>query len=285
LRSLAQRILDYNYEKSRKKFPFTRPYQELYSRCLAVFAVLDKELTHGNLTGKTRNFLIKLHCILWPVTSSESFRTVSKNLQEKADIFDQFREAMRLDSEGGYISKAGETDTDATALAEMEDDIGKLIAEFQGTLAIMGDNAKIAADIILSHMEEHGKYLWGHKITMTKPNGDVVSRFAYRTNNVIETYFRTIKRNVRRRNGCADAGYPMDHVSAAICYVGNLKNKEYLDKVYGGSLDNLPRTFARYDSQNPLSAVTDAGNKPIKGSLPAADKKLVRSTAFVQKVG
>jgi hypothetical protein len=105
LRSLAQHISDYNYDKSRQKFPFTRPYQVLYSRCLAVFAVLDEELTLGNITGLTKDFLIKLHCILWPVTSSEIFRTVSKNLQEKADIFDQFREAMRLDSKGGYISK------------------------------------------------------------------------------------------------------------------------------------------------------------------------------------
>jgi hypothetical protein len=167
----------------------------------------------------------------------------------------------------------------------MKNDIGKLIAKFQGALASMEKNAKIATDIILSHMEKHGKYLWGHKIIMTKPNGDVVIRFAYRTNNCIETYFRGIKHNFRRRNGCADAGYSMDHVSAAICYVGNLKNKEYLDIVYGGSLDNLPKTFAHYYSQNPLSAVTGTVNKPIKGSLPAADKKLVRSKEFAQKVG
>jgi hypothetical protein len=67
---------------------------------------------------------------------------VANNLQEKADIFDLFREAMRLDSEGGYISKAGETEPDATTLVEMEDDIGKLIAAFQANLSSMGEMLK-----------------------------------------------------------------------------------------------------------------------------------------------
>jgi hypothetical protein len=77
----------------------------------------------------------------------------------------------------------------------------------------------------------------------------------------------------------------MDHVSAAICYVENLKNNEYLDIVYGGSLDNLPAAFTRYNSQNSLSAVKVMANKPIRGSLPAADKKLISGKEFAQKLG
>jgi phage major head subunit gpT-like protein len=49
-------------------------------------------------------------------------------------------------------------------------------------------------------------------------------------------------------------GYPVKHVLSTIYCIGNLRNKEYLDSVYGGLLNNSFTTFACYDSENSLSA-------------------------------
>jgi hypothetical protein len=284
-RSLAQRLLDHGHDESGKKFPFTRPYLELYARCRSIRALIDEELDADRHTGETRKYLERLHSILGAVTCSSSFRSIVEAIQEKADIFDKFRETLRLDSEGGYISKMGEVEPDAMTLAEMEEKLGALIADFQLEHTTMGENAKKAVDIIIAHMEEHGKFLWGHRVTMHKPNGDSIVRFAYRTNNVIECFFRPIKKNIRRRNGCGDTGHHLEHVSSAICYVNNLMNKEYLDIVYNGSLDNLPEKFALYDSQKRIPNTIDTANTPIRGSLPAADKTIIRDKKFLQKVG
>jgi hypothetical protein len=283
-RSLAQRLLDYGHDESRKKFPFTRPYLELYSRCRSIRALIAEELDAGRHAGETGKYLGRLHSILGPVTCSASFKSVVEAIQEKADIFDQFRETLRLDKEGGYISKAGEVEPDAMTLMEMEEKLNALIDKFRLKQTIMGENAKKAIGIILAHMKEHGEFLWGHRITMSKPNGDSIVRFAYRTNNVIECFFRPIKKNIRRRNGCEDAGHSLEHVSSAICYVRNLMNKEYLDIVYNGSLDNLPETFSLHDSQNRMPNYTDTANTPIRGRLPAPDRTIIRNKKFVQKV-
>jgi hypothetical protein len=285
IRVLAQHLLDYGYDISRKKFPFTRPYLELYRRCKKTFALLDSELNANKHIGKPRLFLKKFHSILNPIIKSEEFKSIAKSIEEKAGIFDRFRDTMRLASEGGYISKAGEIEPNPLTLVEMEDDLNTLITEFQQKRSIMNGNEQKAVDIILTHMKEHGEFLWGHRIEMVNINNDSVVRYAYRTNNCLECFFRPIKKNIRRRSGCQDAGYSMEHVSSAICYVRNLLSQEYLDIVYDGSLSNLPKKFALFDSQNRLPNKSDVTYTPIKGSLPAADKRIIRSKKFTEKLG
>jgi hypothetical protein len=284
IRSLTQHLLDYGYDKSGKKFPFTRPYYELYNRCLSMERLLAKVITANTNLGRTYDLIALLYSIVSSVSNSESFKLSAEALMEKAYIFDKLRQTLRVDTEGGSISKAGEVEPDARSLDEMEKNLNVLIDNFQQNRDSMSENSRKAVDIILKHIEDHGKFLWGHKVVMKKSNGDTIVRYVYRCNNAIECKWRPIKRNIRRRYGCADAGYALEHVSSSICYVRNLLDQKYLDIVYGGSLKNIEKAFALYDKEHRHTSVTAPAKIRLTGSLSASDKRIIRNPKFIEKV-
>jgi hypothetical protein len=145
--------------------------------------------------------------------------------------------------------------------------------------------SRVASEIILAHIDKHGQYLWGHKTAMTTSEGETVVRYIHRTNNILECFFRPVKRNIRRRGGCGDIAYALEHTKASICYIGNLKSQGYLDIVYGGSLDNLPAKFALYDIvHSAMSSSRLETPAIIRGSLPEDDKRIVRNKDYINKV-
>jgi hypothetical protein len=284
IRSIAQYILDYKYDKSKKLFPFTRPYLELYERCCCVYDLIEVELNTKNHVVQTEKYLGRLHSSLKPIVTSECHKSAVKDFKEKVHIFDRFREVLRLDVEGGYISKAGETAPDYETMKEMETALDNLIMEFEQTREAMSESEREAVDIILEHMKDHKKYLWGHKIVTKDKDGKKIVMFAYRTNNLIETFWRVIKHDIRRRSGCADTGYSLERVPASVCYTNNLRDEKYLEIVYGGSLSNMAKIFALYDSQNQAPKATNHQKRLYRGSLSRADKATVRNKDFVRQV-
>ena len=288
IRSFAQRILDYGHDESMKKFPFTRPYLELYDRCCSINTKLDKEIATGKHSGNTQKYIMRLQKLLLTITDSDDFKLATNIIREKAVIFDRLRSVLRLDSEDGCISKADESELDPSTLAHMERDLDNLVKELKEEQKNpVNNNAKKAIDIILTHIEEHGKYLWGHKKTMVTSEGDTVVRYVHRTNNILECYFRPTKRNIRRRGGCEDVGYALEHTKASIFYIGNLMSQNYLDIVYEGSLDNLQNRFALYDIMHSVSHEhedNDSLSTTRRSSLSSSDKRIVRSKNYLEKV-
>jgi hypothetical protein len=284
IRSLMQYILDFKYDKSGKLFPFTRPYLVLYNRCCEIYNIIIKELNDQKHIGTTEYFLKQLKSILEPVASSKKAKMIVKSLNEKAIIFDEFREVLRLDTKGGYISRAGETAPDEKSLSEMKSALDDLVDKFKLNRDTMNKNQKKAVDIILKHIEKHGQFLWGHRIVVQDENGKEIVLYAYRTNNIIEVMWRNVKKGLRRRIGCGKIGHIMEHLPASLFYTANLMNKEYINVVLGGSLDNLPKLFAQNDAENKVPIVADSKKKLARGSLPRSQKAIIRSENFIQKV-
>ena len=286
IRSFAQRVLDYGHDESLKKFPFTRPYLELYDRCCGISAMLTKEAELGRHSGQTGKYIIRLQNILLPIAESKVFKCAADILREKAIVFDRLRAVLRLDSEDGCISKVCEAELNAAVLTSMERGFNEFIEELNNELKF---SSKVftnkAIKIILDHIEVHGDYLWGHKITTPTFCGEPITRFIFRTNNILECFFRPVKRNIRRRTGCGDVGYSLEHTKASVCYIGNLLSQKYLDIVYDGSLDNMESKFALYDASRGTAHEAFSGViKVSRSSLSSADKKVVRDSRYAKKV-
>ena len=286
LRSLAQKILDYGHDESLEKFPFTRPYLELYDRCCSICAMISGEIKAGKRMGKTGKSMIRLQNILRPIADSNAFKLSANIIREKAVIFDRLRSVLRLDSEDGRISKACEGEPEAVVLAQMEIDFAEFVKELREEHENPATKwSKKAARIILTHIDEHGEYLWGHRIIVTTPDGEQVVRYIFRTNNVLECFFRPVKRNIRRREGREDVGYSLEHTKPSICYIENLMSQKYLDIVCDGSLDNLQNKFALYDIKH---KVINEDIRPVivarRGSLSSSDKRIVRSKSYSKKI-
>ena len=119
---------------------------------------------------------------------------------------------------------------------------------------------------------------------MITSEGETIVRYIHRTNNILECFFRPIKRNIRRREGCGNVGYSLEHTKASICYIGNLSSQEYLDIVYDGSLFNLPIKFALYDINHSVKPEEIKAPSIRRGSLPEPDKRIVRNQDYINKI-
>jgi hypothetical protein len=150
---------------------------------------------------------------------------------------------------------------------------------------------KIAAGIIITHVEKYGDELWGHDISVVDKNGNASMRVADRTNTPCEQSFSKTKSNERRRSGRKNLKWDMTVRPAAASLVENLRDEEYLRIVGNGSLENLPGMFAALENSPSDGAKEqwEAYRKSIvtvfdSGRLPRADVNVIRSERFSAKI-
>jgi hypothetical protein len=144
-----------------------------------------------------------------------------------------------------------------------------------------------AIDIVLSHLQKHGRFLWGHAIRLPQKAGGGI-RVVDRTNNAIETYFHALKHGERRRSGRKVLTQDLEKLSPAAALAMNLNRSDYVSIVCG-SLDKLPEAFARLDSKirrapTPSVSMIAKISDPETASLCSADRKVVRSEEMTCRI-
>ena len=115
-----------------------------------------------------------------------------------------------------------------------------------------------------------------------------------RTNNALESYFRSMKHGERRRSGRKILTQDFERLPPAAALVSNLNYPRYL-AIICGDLDRLPHAFAQLDADKrskilggiPLTASTCPSISPTpvaSASLPTADRSIIRSEAMQKRV-
>lgn len=104
---------------------------------------------------------------------------------------------------------------------------------------------------MIAHIDKYNDELWGHDMPVIDQDGNIPMRVADRTNNPCEQFFAKIKNNERRRSGRKNLNWDLTVRPAAASLVENLKDKEYLNLVCNGSLDELPILFAKLENCPP----------------------------------
>jgi len=156
-------------------------------------------------------------------------------------------------------------------------------------------DARQAIDVVLNHLERHGKNLWGHAIVLPQRAGGGV-RLVDRTNNAQENFFRHMKHGERRRSGRKVLTQDFERLPPQAALAANLERPDYVTLLCG-SLDHLPAAFAQLDAerrrdQPALRAATDdaaPGDEPddtplVSASLPTVDRRIVRSDAMTRRI-
>ncbi|EFK06979.1 conserved hypothetical protein, partial [delta proteobacterium NaphS2] len=103
-----------------------------------------------------------------------------------------------------------------------------------------------------------------------------------RTNNILERFFRDLKRKYRKKTGTISLNKTLKTILSDTPLVKNLENKEYLDIILDGC-NTLEQRFARVDSKLVLQEL-DKKRKET-GRLPQILKKMIREPAFPRKLG
>jgi hypothetical protein len=282
VRSLAQWALDYAADGKDQGFPFDLPYLDLYVRCLHVAWAVDAFLRHPPADRKVVKALQRLDRILRPIDAHVVLGQVAKRLSERAQLFTELRDALRLTEEeetGG--PDASQTQQTLHDIRKAGDDLADSLRQRRPERGPAQD-ARQAIDIVLTHLQRHGNSLWGHAIPMPVQLGGGV-RLVDRTNNILEGFFHTMKHGERRRSGRKNLAQDFERLPPAAALAANLTRPDYVSIVCGGSLDQLPLAFARLDARGGRRslAARSINGKPRceveSASLHAMDRGLVRT--------
>jgi hypothetical protein len=285
VQSLAQWILDYRADGSDQGFPFDLPYRDLYDRCLGVSWATEAFLREPPEDAKVRKALAKLHGILRPVRCDiPRFHPVGAALDRRAKLFAELRRALRLEEKdkapgAGSEREAGKLNDIRSAVENLTTSLRKRRPE-RGP----AKDLRTAIDLILSHLDRHGPHLWGHVIPIPHECGGGI-RLVDRTNNILESWFGSLKHGERRRGGRKILTQDFERLSPSAALALNLDCLDYVE-ILCRSLANLPTAFARLDAANRLkpSTAKQTGADPETASLSTRDRRLVRIPALEQRI-
>lgn len=300
VRALAQWVLDYRADGDDLGVPFDRPYLDLYDRSMAVRRAVDAFCRKPPEDKAVCRALDRLHRALDSTGAQSPLGSVVERLRQRAELFDELREALRLAPKADRRNSASPRHGPATeeAIAELNDiqaAVEKLTASLEKRRPERGpaQDTREAIDIILAHIETYGNSLWGHVVTLTTPDG-VVVRIVDRTNNVLEGQFGMIKQGERRRSGRKSLTQDLERLPAAAALASNLSRPDYVELVCG-SLDNLAGAFAELDADRkrrrlagedvpPLGRSHDPIPEIASAALPEADRPVLRSEGMRRRV-
>lgn len=285
VRALAQWPLDSPADGSDQGFPFDLPYLQLYYRCLEA-AWATKAFLHNPPDDlKVKRALVRLERILRPLECDvPPFFRVAQNLEKQVKLFNELRAALRLEptpTRGRAENKAVDPESALAELNDIQAAVEGLEVSLRQRRPDRGPakDVRRAIDIVLSHLERHRDYLWGHVITLPENIGGGF-RLVDRTNNSLETTFHTMKRGERRRSGRKILARDFEQLPPEAALAINLARADYVELVCG-SLDQLPQAFAKLDAGKHVSlAAASARMSPVRevesASLSLADRAILR---------
>lgn len=288
VRSLAQWTLDFKAAATGLDFPFDRPYLDLYGRCLTALRATDAFLRTPPKDRQVTNALKRLHRTLAPVDCQVPFYQVATRLRRRAGLVDELRTVLRL----ATVYPDDETEK---ALTQMRGQLDEWVASLAKRRPARGpaQDVREAIDVILTHIDDHGKNLWGHAIRLPEGAGGGVRRIA-RTNALAENFFKRLKHDERRRSGRKNLGQELEHLPAEAALVHNLEYDDYV-RIVCGSLDRLPAAFAELDQlererrlngepsedrEDELRTVLQLAS----ASLSTADRRVVRTEEMARRI-
>jgi len=288
VRALAQWTLDFKALATGLDFPFDRPYLDLYDRCQTALQATEVFLRNAPDDKTVKRALRRLHRALKPVDCQVPFQQVATRLRRRAALVDELRTVLRL----AGVLPDDETKQDLT---DMRGQLDKLVASLAKRRPARGpaQDVREAIDIILTHIDNHGKNLWGHAICLPKDAGTDM-RLVARTNFLPENFFKLLKHDERRRSGRKNLGQELEHMPAEAAIVRNLEHSDYVE-ILCGSLERLPAAFAELDEtdrKRKLYAKSPRDNDDdlretlqlASASLAPADRCVVRNKHMDRRI-
>lgn len=290
-RSLTQWVLDFAQDGAHLGFPFDRPYLDFYLRCHKLRRAADAFLRTPHPDAAVQRTLQHLARLLEPVLHDKTFSAVAAILLKRANLFDELRTALRLHASTGSNPRSDRTLSPQQAAAELKDirrEVDHLRRSLRRRRPVRGpaQDTREAIDIVLQHLQRHGRSLWGHAIPLSKKAGGgfyVLDR----TNNLLEGFFHKIKHEERRRSGRKVLTYDFERMPPQAALAFNLLRPDYVELLCG-SIDKLPQAFADLDAEQrsaKLAASESGVTQPnelqlLSASLPCADRLFVRTQSL-----
>ena len=133
---------------------------------------------------------------------------------------------------------------------------------------------------MIAQIDKYWKKLFADPITVQTPSGPIQIQ-PQRTNNILEQFFRSLKRANRRRTGNASSRRMLQTILAETPLIRNLENPAYMKLLLNGK-SSLEAVFSDIDIESFREAFREAQDAPEK--IPAKLKPLIAMPDFPQKL-
>lgn len=277
-------LIQWAFQASRQSngygFPFDRTHLVFYLRLREIYHLLEKimNIRLRNRINDNSPFF-RIYRLLEKLFNDDKLNKAAKNLQERAQVFDKLREAMRIAMPEG---KDG--------LNDDGDDIDMLTIEknmigFRQWLEC-DEGGKKTYDKTTKQIDKYWDKLFRGPISVSTDDGKKVL-FPQRTNNLLERFFRKLKRGARRRCGTSSLTKTLKAILADTPLVRNLENDQYVEIILNGC-DNLAQRFARIEERLVREQMKNAQNNrelidpEVKKIVARPDLPKEISTLFLQ---
>jgi len=218
-------------------FPFDRPLLEFAQRLLELKHRLPEALSmFPSVNQKKNQHFTKLLHEVSKISRDFELRQAIEELQWRCKMFDRLRKAMRIAPIHGGNGLNDEGTREAMS------SIRRGVEKFRSEL----DNRKLSNDNLVLKMkkqiDKYGDKLFADPIEVNTPNG-TITIYPQRTNNILEQFFRGVKRDHRRKTGNNSMCRTLQTMLADTPLIKNLDNPEYVKILLNGKND-LEELFA-----------------------------------------
>jgi hypothetical protein len=256
-------------------FPFDRPLLVFAERILKGHKHLSNLLAYCQEKDDIcKKAIIQLAQIISDLNDDFRFHQGIQELRWRCLVFDNLRKAMRIAPLGGRngLNDDGTSEAMTTIRAGVE--------QFRKKL---DNNKKWSADTLCQKMakqiDKWNTKLFADPIEVNSPNGPVTI-YPQRTNNILEQFFRGIRRGQRRKTGNNSIRQMLQTMIADTPLVKNLDNAEYMKILLGGKT-NLEELFADLE----MSVITiSVGHNIEIGRLLPGFRKLIAQKNMPEQV-
>lgn len=266
-------------------FPFDRPLLDFAERLLELARHIP-QLLKLSMNDEHNNIqhLFKLAWGVSYVAKDPELQQAVEELRWRCHIFDSLRKAMRIAVPGG--DNGLNDDGTAKAMSTIRQGVMRFRLRLE-------EDCELAADPLSCNMakqiDKYGDKLFANPIKVDSPTGSVTI-YPQRTNNILEQFFRKLRRGYRRKTGNNSMHRALKSMLADTPLVKNLDNPEYMALLLDGkaSLEELfaqmgPTLFAdEVQSQADTTRILPGFRKII--NLPTLPDHLLCVAAKTQQM-
>lgn len=270
--TLIQWTLSAKAEGDGYGFPFDHPHLAFAQRLHHLNADIEK-IKDLHLRGQWQDNrpYFKLHIALKPIVHDQALWKAVAVLETKIAVFEKLRLAMRIALPTGPHGLNDEGDPSNIRTIE------KRVKTFRAWLTRRKNYPQDrAAQKMIEQIDKYQKKLFADPITLQTPSGPILIQ-PQRTNNILEQFFRSLKRTHRRRTGNASSSRMLRTILAETPLVRNLVNPHYMKILLKGK-PSIEALFAEIEIDTLRKAFRDAQDDPEK--VPAMIKSIIAMPDF-----
>ena len=271
---LIKWALESSHQSQGYGFPFDRIHLDFYLRLKEFHRILGdmKDIHLGNKTRKNGPF-IRVWKMLDEVMEDKELTDAVASMEAKMKVFDKLRNALRIALPEG---KNGLNDEgDETCIKTIE----KEVTEFRKWVQ-SNEERKMMYVKMIEQIDKYWCKLFADPITVNTPEGPLVI-VPQRTNNILERFFRKMKRLGRKKSGTASLNKMLQAIFADTPLVRNLENEEYMDIILNGCAA-LAERFSEIDAKLVREQLKEAQKSQKK--IPGEVKKIIRLPDLPNKI-